>query len=315
MDPKSELRTATKVSTGVASGAVSPAAPLADVGDLFNRLAQAPPPGPELVNHYYTLCIPFYREFLGNHWHTGYYLPDGPTGPKDQLRMEWRIAESADLASAGDVLEVGCGIGGPACHLASRTAVRYCGLTPNAVQLELARKLARESNLEDRVSFDLGSASELPYPDESFDVVLFFESPCHFPDRARFFREAYRVLRPGGRLAGEDWLAAEGVSDRDGDLHLRPICEIWAMTPPGTCTSYAADMTAAGFKVKVAVDLREEMPLLRGFMVSPKDRAELAQEIARTIDPMRKMIMEGLRLLGEGAQAGAFTIARFLAVK
>jgi cyclopropane fatty-acyl-phospholipid synthase-like methyltransferase len=286
-----------------------------NVGEMIERLAAAPSPSAELVNHYYTLCIPFYREFLGNHWHTGFYRPTGPTGPEDQLRMELRIAESADLASARDVLEVGCGIGGPACHLASRYAVRYRGATPNAVQLELAQSLARKSNVEDRVQFDLAGASELPYPDESFDVVLFFESPCHFPDRPRFFREAYRVLRPGGRLAGEDWLAAEGVSERDRERYLRPICNIWAMTPPGTCSSYAADMTAACLEVKEAVDLREEMPLLRGFMVDPNERAELAKEIARTADPMRKMIKEGLLLLGEGAQVGAFTIARFLAVK
>jgi tocopherol O-methyltransferase len=286
-----------------------------EVSALIERLAGAPAPSQDLVNHYYTLCIPFYREFLGNHWHTGFYLPTGPTGPQDQLRMEWRIAQSADLASATDVLEVGCGIGGPACHLASRTGVRYRGVTPNPVQLELARKLARESNLEDRVSFDLASASELPYPDQSFDVVLFFESPCHFPDRPRFFREVYRVLRPGGRLAGEDWLAAEGVTEQDRERYLRPICQIWAMTPPGTCSTYAVDMTAAGLDVKEAVDLRAEMPLLRGFIADPNDRAELAKEIARTADPMRKLIKEGLLLLGEGAQVGAFTIARFLATK
>jgi hypothetical protein len=61
--------------------------------------------------------------------------------------------------------------------------------------------------------------------------------------------------------------------------------------------------------------LRDEMPLLRGFMVDENDRAELAREIATTTDPMRKMIKQGLLLLGEGAQAGAFTIGRFLAIK
>ena len=301
--------------TSTAAGASRAAGHPAGVGNLFDRLAREPSPDPDLVNHYYTVCIPFYRQFLGNHWHTGYYLPEGPTGPVDQLRMEWRIAESADLESASDVLEVGCGIGGPACHLAGRTGVRYRGLTPNPTQLELARELARKSNLLGRVAFDLGSASDLPYPDESFDVVLFFESPCHFPDRPRFFREVFRVLKPGGRLAGEDWLASEGVSEQDRERHLRPICAIWAMTPPGTPASYAAEMTAAGLDVIEAVDLREEMPLLRGFMVDPDERADVAREAAATADPVLRMIKQGLVMLGEGAQAGAFTIARFLAVK
>src|SRR5207249_8792532 len=107
-----------------------------DIRELIECLVSAAAPGPELVDRYYTLCIPFYREFLGNHWHTGYYLPDGSIGPQDQLRMERRIAESADLGSASDVLDVGCGIGGPACHLANHTGARIRGLTPNAVQLE-----------------------------------------------------------------------------------------------------------------------------------------------------------------------------------
>src|ERR1051325_1605081 len=176
------------------------------------------------VDRYYTSCIPFYREFLGNHWHTGYYRADGPIGPQDQLRMELRIAASAGIDEHCEVLDVGCGIGGTACHLAACTGARIHGLTPNAAQIELARELARAQRAEDRVCFDQGSAGELPYADASFDVVLFFESPCHFPDRARFFAEVQRVLRPGGRLAGEDWLAAEGLDAAQRARWIPPIC-------------------------------------------------------------------------------------------
>ena len=50
----------------------------------------------EAVDRYYTACIPFYREFLGNHWHTGYYAPSGPIGPHDQLRMELTLLKAFD---------------------------------------------------------------------------------------------------------------------------------------------------------------------------------------------------------------------------
>jgi tocopherol O-methyltransferase len=286
-----------------------------DVQDLLEALGTAAKRTPAVIDRYYTLCIPFYREFLGNHWHTGFYLPHGPLGPHDQLRMEVRIAESADLASARDVLDVGCGIGGPACYLATQTSARVRGLTPNAVQLDLARMLARDSNLAHQVTFDQGSASRLPYADESFDVVLFFESPCHFPDRDRFFREVHRVLRPGGRLAGEDWLEVDGLSDRDRDRYIRPICDTWAIPVLGTVMSYAAGMTASGLAVREAVDLRHEMALPRGFIVDAEDRAEVVREIEQTSDPTRRVIMQGLLHLGEAVAAGAFTLGRFLAVK
>lgn len=269
----------------------------------------------EAVDRYYTACIPFYREFLGNHWHTGYYAPSGPIGPHDQLRMELRIAESAGIDARCEVLDVGCGVGGAACHLAARTGARIRGLTPNAAQIELARELARATRTDGRVAFDRGSAGELPYDDASFDAVLFFESPCHFPDRARFFSEARRVLRPGGRLAGEDWLAAEGLDREASERWIRPICESWAIASLGTLSLYADGMRDAGLALREAVDLRTEMAVQRGFIVDPADRRALRAEIERTAEPIRRTIKEGLARLGEAAEAGAFTVGRFLAVR
>jgi cyclopropane fatty-acyl-phospholipid synthase-like methyltransferase len=287
---------------------------LEDVHGLIALMASAQCT-PEIVDRYYTLCIPFYREFLGNHWHTGLYLNEGPIGPEDQLRMELRIAQSAGLGPGCKALDVGCGIGGVACHLARRTGAHIHGLTPNAAQLELARALAISEGVQHNVSFDRGSASDLPYPDESFDVVLFFESPCHFPDRDLFFREAVRVLRPGGRLAGEDWLAAGGSTRADQVRYIKPICETWAIPALGTVSGYAKAMTDAGLSVRAAVDLRDEMPLLRGFITGPADREAVHKEMLATADPIRRIIMQGLLQLGEAAAAGAFTLGRFLALK
>jgi cyclopropane fatty-acyl-phospholipid synthase-like methyltransferase len=278
-------------------------------------LREGVPASPELVNSYYGLCIPFYREFLGDHWHTGFYDSEGAIGPRDQLRMEALVARSAGVDADTRVLDVGCGVGGPACHIARTTGARVHGLTPNRPQLEIARAGAEHRGLAAKVRFDLGEASHLPYAAGSFDVVLFFESACHFPDRARFFREAWRVLRPGGRLAGEDWVQGEHASQAVRSHWAARIGRSWAIPALGSIAEYASQMTDAGFHVELARDMREEMALLRGFVTQPADREAIGAEMRATPDPIRQLVMEGVLALGEAAALGAFTIGRFLATK
>lgn len=287
-----------------------------DTAWLIEAMSRPATRSVDVVNAYYTLCIPFYREFLGAHWHTGFYAAQGPIGPADQLLMERHIAASAAIAPGSRVLDVGCGMGGPACHIARITGAEVHGLTPNAVQLQLARTLAREQGLsEQRVRFTQGDAAALPFEDASFDTVLFFESACHFPERARFFREARRVLKPGGRLAGEDWIAATGLSPAQWRRHLDPIHETWAIPRLDTLQGYAQAMAQAGLQVIEHVDLRDEMALARGFLVQADDRHEVEAEIATCPDPVRVLIMRSLLHLGEAMGADAFSVGRWLAVK
>lgn len=297
------------------AGAAQSPAQHARAAALVAAMRSGAPVTHELVNEYYTLCIPFYREFLGAHWHTGFYLPGHATDPQDQLRMERLVADSAGLAPGCLVLDVGCGIGGPACHLARVTGASVRGLTPNPAQLALARASAQRQSPPPAVNFDLGDASSLPYPDGTFDVVLFFESACHFPDRARFFAEAWRVLKPGGRLAGQDWLAGEGMDAGVRQPFVERVRSTWAIPALDTVSGYAAAMRGAGFEVVLARDMRDEMDLLRGFMATPADRRAVQAEMRGCADPVRSFIMEGLIALGEAAECGAFTIGRFLARK
>lgn len=111
----------------------------------------------------------------------------------------------ADLASlglvAGSVLDVGTGPGTLVRELARRLPeLQIYGIDLSEDMIGLARAHARREHLEERVQFTSGDVARLPYPDQSFDVVVSTISMHHWAELEQPLRELYRVLRPGGRV-------------------------------------------------------------------------------------------------------------------
>jgi phosphoethanolamine N-methyltransferase len=77
--------------------------------------------------------------------------------------------------------------------------------------VERSRRLCRAAGLSDLVSFELVAPGPLPFADAAFDIVFTKDALLHIPDKTGVFREISRVLRPGGRFLGSDWLAGENI--------------------------------------------------------------------------------------------------------
>lgn len=132
-------------------------------------------------------------------------LEVGDLSGLDQLHAGGRPAtehllDVLDLTPDSRVVDVGSGAGGPARLAAHRHGCRVSGvdLTPELV--ELARALTRRVGLDDRVTFDVGSGTALPFPDAAFDRAMFVHVGMNVPDKAGVFAEVRRVLEPGGRF-------------------------------------------------------------------------------------------------------------------
>ena len=131
---------------------------------------------------------------------SGYY----PTGGEDlhaaqEAKMS-RISHYVGLNAGQQVLDLGCGWCGPALYFAERYGCRVTGVTLSSAQREHALAWAARRGLGDRLTVDLRNVPDLPYPDGSFDQVLFLESIIHMSEKAAIFARCARLLRPGGRV-------------------------------------------------------------------------------------------------------------------
>lgn len=138
-------------------------------------------------------------------WGDAFLSPGGP----EEVRA---IVQGLDLADA-EVLDIGCGTGGPAIVLARDCGARVTAVDVEPQLLERARRFADVAGLAGRIEFRLVEPGPLPFEAARFDAVFSKDSLIHIPDKPALYREILRVLKPGGVFAASDWLAGEGAME------------------------------------------------------------------------------------------------------
>jgi ubiquinone/menaquinone biosynthesis C-methylase UbiE len=145
-----------------------------------------------------------------------------------------QIPKWLELTSHSSVLEIGCGSGVYALHLAQTAGCSVTGIDINALGIRNANQLALDVGIGRQLRFEVCDVSQpLPFADETFDAVFANDVVCHIPRRPSLIREMYRVLKPGvGRMLFSDALIIGGIVSHD-EIATRSSIGFYLFSPPG----------------------------------------------------------------------------------
>lgn len=151
------------------------------------------------------------------------------------------------------VLDIGCGIGGGSRFAAENYGALVDGIDLTASYIEAGRRINEWVDMGDRVNLTQGDATNLSFSNESFDVVFTMHVCMNIPDKLAVFREAFRVLKPGGIFGVYD-ITKYG----DGILEYPvPWATDASMSFLATSDGYVSALKAAGFEIETVLDRHE----------------------------------------------------------
>ncbi|KAI9673242.1 MAG: Delta(24)-sterol C-methyltransferase [Trizodia sp. TS-e1964] len=167
-----------------------------------------------LTRHYYNIATDLYEYGWGESFHFCRFAPKEPFR-QAVARHEHYLAHMMSLRDGMKVLDVGCGVGGPAREIIKFSGVNVVGLNNNDYQIERATKYAAAEGLSPKLKFVKGDFMQMSFADSTFDAVYAIEATVHAPSLEGVYSEIFRVLKPGGVFGVYEWLMTENYDNNN----------------------------------------------------------------------------------------------------
>jgi ubiquinone/menaquinone biosynthesis C-methylase UbiE len=269
----------------------------------------------EIMRAYFDRVTDTYRAKWSDSFHMAIFTGSEPL-EQALVATERQVADLGGFRPGMKVLDVGCGVGGPALNIAEYSGVHITGVNIVEGQVAIARQRAAERGLSGQTRFEVADGMSMPFAGDSFDAVYIFEAGCHMPDKPRFYRECARVLRPGGVFLGNEWLKKEGLSVEEEETYIEPICRTFSVPHFITLVDLGTYLSDAGLVVEALENAAQHGDIMRNWvMVDNRAIRGIRGLLPWLIPPTLRMLTDGGLALSSAARVGAFLIGHWRARK
>jgi len=213
-----------------------------------------------VTNSYYDGATDLYEYGWGKNFHFARYYP-GEAFQQAIARHEHYLSAQIGLKSGMRVLDVGCGVGGPAREMAVFSDCQIVGVNNNEYQVRRANKYNAAAGLSHQIEVVKGDFMHLveQFGENSFDAVYAIEATCHAPSWEGVYGQIMKVLKPGGKFGMYEWCMTDeydknnpehrkishGIEIGDGIAEMRTIAQArQALKTVGFEILHAEDLAA-----------------------------------------------------------------------
>lgn len=203
------------------------------------------------IKDYFNNSHFFYRYFWMNKrnlsMHYGFWDKNTKNLHQALINENKYAADALDISKNDKVLDAGCGVGGTSIWVAENYGAKVTGVSLSEKQVGLAKKYAKGRNVSMLTNFILSDYCKINLPDESFNKIYGMESICYAEDKADFLKEAFRLLKRGGKIVVLDGFLTKEPVDEANLEYYNDFLKGWALSNLASTKSFSDDMREIGY--------------------------------------------------------------------
>lgn len=249
--------------------------------------------------------------------HFGYYDEKARDHHSSVIRANEVLAAWGNIPEGAAIVDAGCGLGHSTLWLAEHYNAHVTGITIVPKQVQTMKKFIEKNGIKN-VNFLEASYFDMPFDNNSIDIVWAIEAVCHAKDKSQFYKEAYRVLKPGGKLLIGENLRTARPMHADKEALLKEIFNSWAIPDLDTFEEHQSHALSSGFSTFKNKDVTANM------MISYRNLEEICKRWAwlnkllhtlGVISTVRRNNMLGSMKQYQAIKEKVFTYNHLLAIK